>query len=421
MKTSLILGLGSTGLLMALGVSGCATANHPATLSSAVPKADRAAAKLARKADAAMTARKTGEAIALAEKAVTLSPRNAGFRWTLGQAYLKAGRFTSAEASFSDAVTLDPAAQSARFRLILSQIALGKWDAARASLATLEGVMPDADIGIATALAGDRERGIILLERAARADNAGSKARQNLALAYAMAGRWIEARTVAAQDVPADQLARRLNQWAKFAKPESSWDQVASLLGVTPAEDPGRPVALALAAPSPAVAAAAPMIDPAPAAAPVETAEVAPSAVAVPDGALVAPQVAEAEAPQLVLADPEVAPREVAVAEGPRVGRGKWVVQLGAYSASRSVDTAWSRYSGRYAAVRGYAPSLSTVVAKGASVHRLTLAGFARRSDAQRLCGRVKAAGGDCFVRAASGEQPIQIVSGKKGTSLAMR
>ena len=43
--------------------------------------------------------------------------------------------------------------------------------------------------------------------------------RLNLALAYALQGDWTVARTVAAQDVAADQLDTRIQQWMTFAKP----------------------------------------------------------------------------------------------------------------------------------------------------------------------------------------------------------
>src|SRR5205085_7353538 len=82
---------------------------------------------------------------------------------------------------------------------------------------------------------------------AARVPNATAQTRQNLALAYALTGDWTKARTVAAQDVPADQLDARMQQWMQLAKPAHAFDQVASLTGVTPAAvDPGQPVRLAL-------------------------------------------------------------------------------------------------------------------------------------------------------------------------------
>ena len=39
------------------------------------------------------------------------------------------------------------------------------------------------------------------------------------ALAYALQGEWTMAKTVAAQDIPADQVDARVQQWMAFAKP----------------------------------------------------------------------------------------------------------------------------------------------------------------------------------------------------------
>ena len=61
-----------------------------------------------------------------------------------------------------------------------------------------------------------------VLETAARAQGADSRVRQNLALAYALSGDWTNARTIAAQDVPADQLDARIQQWMQLAKPATA-------------------------------------------------------------------------------------------------------------------------------------------------------------------------------------------------------
>ena len=87
---------------------------------------------------------------------------------------------------------------------------------------------------------------VAVLEQAARAVGADARVRQNLALAYALQGDWTAAKTIAAQDVPADQVTR-IQQWMTFAKPTRASDQVAALTGITPAAaDPGQPVRLAL-------------------------------------------------------------------------------------------------------------------------------------------------------------------------------
>ena len=76
---------------------------------------------------------------------------------------------------------------------------------------------------------------------------ADARVRQNLALAHALAGDWTAARTIAEQDLPADQVEARLQQWMSFAKPVRPSDQLAALTGISPAAaDPGQPVRLAL-------------------------------------------------------------------------------------------------------------------------------------------------------------------------------
>jgi Flp pilus assembly protein TadD len=425
MRTHHLTRIGAPALLLGLVAVGCTPTSRPSALPSVAPKPEKQAARRAGDALAAIKVRDAAKAVAAAEEAVALAPRNAAYRATLGQAYLTAGRFTSAEASFADAVALDPTPGKPGFNLALSQIALGKWDVARAGLVGLEGALPDTDIGLALALAGDRDGAIVLLERAARAEGADAKTRQNLALVYALAGRWTEAQNLAAQDLAGKQILVRIGEWAQFARPQASWDQVASLLGVTPADDPGRPVALALRDDAGMLAAAP--------AAPVAPTEGATMIAQADDLAppVVAPQ---SEAPEIAAATPvtvAVAKSGVRVhsfgitdlgqvraaafkpaAPAPLRRGGQWVVQLGAFAQPSAVEAAWSRMSGKVAELRGYAPAQSTFTASGsAKLHRLTMSGFASRADAQRLCGQIKGRGGVCFVRAAAGEQPLQWAS----------
>ncbi|MDB5690017.1 MAG: sporulation protein [Sphingomonas bacterium] len=435
MRTHHLTRIGAPALLLGLVAVGCTPNMRPAALSSSVPlKPEKQAARRAGDALAAIKTRDADKAVAAAEEAVALAPRNAEYRATLGQAYLIAGRFTSAEASFADAVALDPTPGKPGFNLALSQIALGKWDVARASLARLEGVVPDTDIGLARALAGDREGAIVILERAARTQGAGVKARQNLALAYALAGRWAEAQNVAAQDLPGNQLLIRIGEWSQFARPQASWDQVASLLGVTPVDDPGRPVALALGAgddAAPMLAEApSPQPDPAEAATMIAQADdsVSPTTAPEPDAGPLASIPPAAVHVAAVSATPASARIAVAghgrahiASPAPLRSGGRWVIQLGAFSQPAALKAAWSRVSGRVAALRGYVPAGSTFSVGGSgTVHRLTMSGFATRGDAQRLCARIKGRGGACFVRPAAGEQPLQWAS-RANNLLAMR
>jgi len=129
-------------------------------------------------------------AIRWGEQAVLGDARNADYRLVLAQAYLSAGRFASAETLFNDVLTLDPARNRAALNLALTQIALDHGADARATLDTHRDLIAPADLGLAYALAGDAPNGVRILETAARGEAATAKTRQNLALAYALAGRW---------------------------------------------------------------------------------------------------------------------------------------------------------------------------------------------------------------------------------------
>jgi len=256
----------------------------------------RAAAQLNDQAARALQQGQLPQAIDLLEQAVALSPRDVGYRMLLADAYLKSGRFDSARTTYLDVIELDPANVRAGLSIALIQIAQGRPQSAVSRLADLENRAPAADVGLAYALAGRPDRAIALLEAAARSPSATARTRQNLALAYAMSGDWRRARAVAAQDISPADVDARMTQWAAFARPDSGAAQVASLLGVSPVEDPGQPVRLALSpvaapdVPQTALAEAAPVEAPAQ-----SSAEFVPPPA--PETVQAPIQVAQAEAP----------------------------------------------------------------------------------------------------------------------------
>jgi Flp pilus assembly protein TadD len=200
----------------------------------------------ATRAMAALNADDPAAAVGFAEQAVEQSPRDAGFRALLGNCYFAAGRFASAEGAYRDSLTIYENQPRVILKLVLVQIALGKNGEAMALLETVRPDLDAADYGLALALAGRVPEAIDVLGTAARQTAADGRVRQNLALAYAFAGDWTAARTIAAQDVPADKLDQRIQQWMQLANPAKSSDQVAALTGVTPAAaDPGQPVRIA--------------------------------------------------------------------------------------------------------------------------------------------------------------------------------
>ena len=205
-------------------------------------KVDTANIGLATKAQLALAANDIATAIPLAERAVERSPNDAGFRALLGNCYLAAGRFTSAEAAYRDSLSLVANQPQLILKLALVMTALGKSGEAIRMLAEAQSVIDPADLGLALTLAGDPQSALQVLDPAARATSADSRTRQNLALAHAFAGNWEQARLIAAQDIPADQVDARMTQWMALAKPARASDQVAAFIGVTPvAGDPGQP------------------------------------------------------------------------------------------------------------------------------------------------------------------------------------
>jgi cell division septation protein DedD len=244
-----------------------------------------------------------------------------------------------------------------------------------------------------------------------------------------------------------------MTKWAQFAKPQATSDQVAWLLGVKPTIDPGQPAQLALApapvAPEPvAVAAVEPVAQPvvvAPVAeqsvvanvepvASVETAAVVPAMEAPKERAAQSIFFAEAKpkpAPiirkiDLAASKPASLLRLAAVARPkarPLPAKpGNFVVQLGAFSSASRVEAAWGKYSTRTHRLSGYVPVSTTFrSASNATVHRLSIGGFATRNEARALCNQIKASGGACFVRGTAGDAPMQFASRAKAAQLASR
>lgn len=457
MKNNVALKIAASTLIFGVTMVGCkpaAEAYRPATYSAKAPKADKEAGKLYARAQAAVQEGKLTDALSLTERAVELSPLDAGYRMLLGDLYLKSGRFQSAETSFSDVLSLDPDNARASLSLALAQIALGKRDSATAHLDRLSATAAPADLGLAYALAGHAQRAVEMLEPAARAADANGRVRQNLALAYALAGDWQKARTTAAQDVSPADLDGRIRQWATFSQPQATWDQVASLLGVTPVEDSGQPVRLALAAPAEdstrfaeaeavippaeeavvevAYAAAEPVAIPAPPAPPVEFQ----SAEAAAEQALAEVEYAEAvqtlvdAKPVLVRASAPIAEAVVPafnpLKKAPRIagkaekaaerreqarGLGRFVVQIGAFRTATQVEEAWARAYVRYPVAEHEPLSTKVTIARKGTFHRLSVAGFGTHGEAARLCGSIRRKGGNCFVRATAGDAPVQWAS----------
>jgi Flp pilus assembly protein TadD len=388
-------------------------------------------------------------AIDFAEKAVETNPDDVTVRGLLGNAYFAGGRFASAEAAYADALSLSPAQPQVALKRALVQIAQGKNGEALSSLEAARSFIEAADYGLAVALAGQPAEAISVLEPAARAQDADSRVRQNLALAYALSGDWTAARTIAAQDLAPDQVDARVQQWMALAKPARASDQVAALIGVTPAAaDPGQPIRIALnkdpakyavaaavaaSQPQAQVAQAAPapaFVEPIAAPPPQQVAEapqapapVAPQAASqaqvIAAAAAISPEAPAAfaamsasfaPAPKAAAAPKKRAPIRPAVAQKAS-GNSKAVVQLGAYSSADRVSVAWERLIKKYPALANYSPMRARFDGPKGTVWRLSIQGFDNQREAIAQCQSLRGRGGNCFVRSTNGDAPVQFAS----------
>jgi D-alanyl-D-alanine carboxypeptidase len=458
MSKPLRFGSALSAIALASVLAGCAT---PAGRSASIFKGSdkQGDIGLAMRALAALNAEDFATAVNFAERAVEKSPNDAGFRALLGNAYFGSGRFASAEGAYRDSLALIAEQPQVVLKLALVQIAQGRNGEALAVLGEARGLLEPADYGLAQALAGQPQEAAAMLEAAAHQPGADARLRQNLALAHALTGDWDAARTVAAQDLSADLLDKRIQEWMAFAKPRAASDQVAALTGVTPAaSDPGQPARLALRGTSTRTAQAAPVVQkpqqvaayvPSPqpvverdyvpqfdklaatptpafvAAAPVPApTPVAQSPVTQTAGKVFAAAVAAVAKVPSVLAEmvglPTAAPKPAKVvakvkpARAAQVrgnGKSTAVVQIGAYGSPQRVATAWDNASKRYSMLRDYTPMSARFHSSKGLVYRLSVKGFSGPSEAKNLCASVRRAGGSCFVRSVAGDAPVRLAS----------
>ena len=418
----------------------------------AKPAPDKVAAQVRKKLGAGDTAK----AIALAEELVAANPREGTYRALLGQGYLRAGRFESAAQALNEAMQLGDS--SARTALSLA-LAYAGTDRPRDAVAILDDwrdAIPAADLGLAYALAGEAARGVTILHGALRGGENTPKLRQNLAYAFALDGRWREARVMAAQDVPADQLDARISGWADRSRPDDGRQRIATLIGAPLRSDRGMPAQMALSAsvdqqqlaaetgvqrlPATAAASELPPADPAalaeyqpvslPAAGgPAPASSAAPlrfaaSPVVQPVPASLpgeAPRAERAPAPAAFAAHrPGLRPRRAAA---PVAGKGSsHAVQLGSFSSEQGARRAWGYYTARNPELRNFRMTITPAKVRGKSFWRVAATGLDGRG-AGGLCSKVKARGGVCFAYATTGVRgaaPAYAAVGGRAPQVAM-
>ena len=435
--------LGSISALLLGGATVGYAANGRSIASASARSAAlaaRGAASDAGRAQSALTRNDGPVAIGYAERAVALMPQRAEYRMLLGQSYLQGGRFASASRAFADTLQLSPTNGKAALNLALSQVATGDWQAARRTLEANATIIPAADRGLALSLAGDTAGGIAVLTEVARSPATTAKVRQNLALSFALAGRWQEARVAAAADMAPADVDARLEQWALFAQPAKASDQVAGLLGVRAVADAGQPVALALNAPAPvapgvpeqALATADPVVAPTEEGGAAVPVAVAAAPVAGFSKVSFGPRQEVVQALPAMMLRPVGGPIKVASAPAPAgrgiatsahqvktLASGHWYVQLGAFDSAGVARDAWGRAAKRFAVLAGYTPSGMNFKADGEDFYRLSVGGFSR-SAADSMCRQYRAKGGACFVRMGAGDAMAQWLR-KPGMQLASR
>ncbi len=156
-----------------------------------------------------------------AEAAVANDPQNAEYRALLGQAYLLAGRFASANQALGRCAERSIRATAMRRSTSFSPRSPAATGPARARCCKATRTLSPPPIAAsAYALAGDPVKAVEILGPAARAEDATAKTfRQN-------PRRWrsrspaagAEAKQVASVDVAPDQIGARIMQWVTFAR-----------------------------------------------------------------------------------------------------------------------------------------------------------------------------------------------------------
>lgn len=463
-KRNPMIGLGVTTAMAAVMLTGCAT--------NAAPRAEVSASN----AQLALANGQHADAVREAEAAVAADPRNAAYRMTLGNAYLEAGRFAAASTSFEDAMALGERSPRAALSLVLALTGQARYAEAATLLNDWQGEIAASDLGLAYALAGQPERGVHVLTNAIRGGDNSVKTRQNLAYAYAVAGRWREARMMVAQDVPAHEVGQRMAEWAQMTHAEAYNARVASLLGV-PANvrDSGQPTQLALVnAPSAEQLAAEtsyPVAAPQAAAAPVERMNVPVTGGELPPVGAPSPRYGEARnAAPATFADafadetqrpvaaqpvrstaPALAPLDStaiappAAASGPAsrpAARGAslasntsitpdiarpalrtsvppaasgvptHLIQLGSFSSEAGAERAWGIYMERYPELADREKVITQAVVNGRNYWRVSAGGY-DNAGSRAMCSRVDASHGEgCISWAASSPLPGALDTG---------
>jgi hypothetical protein len=264
---------------------------------------------------------------------------------------------------------------------------------------------------------------------------------------------------MAAQDVPANLVGSRMEEWSRMAQAQAWQTRVAALIGAPAGvADAGQPVQLALVnnpsveqLATEAAAYAAPKAELAandtPAPQPAASHELAPLDQATPQVAVAsypAPKTVEPDNFQAAFATIAPSPsahvnqdtrrfvsqpvvQAAAVRQGtaPRAAKavavkqsaGTHLVQLGSFASEQGARRAWGIYAKRYPELANHQMVISEAVVSGKHYWRVSAAGYGVATS-QAMCGRVKSSGQGCFAYAEGRPLPGAIDA---GTRLALR
>jgi len=468
MKSNTVIKLAVSAAIVAVPTTGCAGfMSKQSGISKTADAGYEKAAKWSAKAEKNLANSNPDKAVFYAEKAVEADFHNSAYRSTLARGYIAQGRFISAERTLQDVLDLGQSDPRTIISLALLRAAQGKSQPSISLLDANRNILPAGDYGLALAVAGDNKRAVETLENTIRVSNT-VQVRQNLALAYALNGQWREARIMASQDLTGSEVSDNIVEWAKIARPDAYKERVASLLGVSPSNDSGQPVRLALDSRSNAnIDLAAnissddelPAIGPAPKSI-VDTAvtakedDVKISSVkssAIPSSEVnssngnpskisfakeAAPLIKAPKGPSKIasvkpkskfviekstskkpvakkpvkLALVDTKPRKTA---SRRLTGGAYLVQLGAFSSEQNAQRAWGELQTQHKVLAPFQSTSSTVNSNGRKLYRLSAMGFGNKDAATSVCDDIKSKGGSCIVRKNTGGSPTRLANAK--------
>lgn len=151
-----------------------------------------------------LTSGQTTDAIAALEKATSIPGASAQTFSALGSAYDQQGRYDIARRNYNAALSMKPGDVSVTNNLAMSH--------------ALEGKLPEAERLLRNALAQPGAKEV-------------PRIRQNLALVVGLQGRFDEARKIASEDLPPEQVEANLTYLQQMLSQPNTWQQLSDQEG----------------------------------------------------------------------------------------------------------------------------------------------------------------------------------------------